>query len=421
MSKPLRIAILTQLYPPDPAGGLEENAKKLAQEFALRGHEVAVFTAQTGAEIPEWTPRTPKIFRVLKPIDIVTPADTGDKKRILFKVLQERKTILDNIAAVRAVLTAQSFDVVYCFGVSLIGPGTTLGFSESGIPVFWHQGGPYLQARFLPPADESKLMRLRRRLLRFEEKSDFRHLCFVSRFLMGLCEESGFVEKFGAGTKTMEVIPRGIEFPLRKDTDRKRAEVFRFVSAGRIIPDKGYHNIVEALAKTFAAHPEFDWELWMVGEPDAADMRDASEASYMDKLQRIADEGGIADRVKFVGRRTRDELLDIVTGAHCFISASVCGEPFANTIIETLGCGTPLIVSDDGSSQEVVTHMSSAWVYPRHDVDALTHAILATLQDYTAALGRADEALRVIESRFTMSAIVDRTEGVLHSVVNCGD
>lgn len=412
----LKIAMLTHFYPPDPAGGLEENAKKLADAFAARGHSVTVFAAKTGAENPDAGPDKPKVLRILSQIDIVVPDDTGHKRRILSKIFKERKTILGNIDAVRSVLSGESFDLVYCFGVSLIGPGTTLAFSERGIPVFWHQGGPYLQARFMPPPNESMLMRTRRRLLRFEEKTDFRHLCFVSRFLMNLCTESGFVERFHAGSKTMEVIPRGIEFPLRKDTGRKRADVFRFISAGRIIPDKGYHNIVEALVEVHAKHPDKGWELWVVGEPDPTDMRDSSDASYMDKLAKIAEAGGIGDRVKFVGRKTRAELLDIITEGHCFISASVCGEPFANTIIETLGCGTPLIVSDDGSSQEVVTHGVSAWVYPKHEAEALASAAGSVLTDYDAALARAEGALRTIEERFTMDAIAARTEGVLRHI-----
>ncbi len=415
--KPLKIASLTHLYPPDSAGGLEENARKLSEAFAAKGHEVTVFTANTGVAAPHDEPGKAKIRRILSLIDIVTPDDRGKPRAIFKKILGERATIQRNIRAIESELTKGSFDIVYCFGVSLIGPGSSLAFSRKGIPVFWHQGGPYLQARFMPPDSESRLMRLRRRLLKFEEGCDFRHLCFVSQFLMNLCQESGFMERYHGGSKTLQVIPRGIEFPLRSDVRRERAPVFRFVSAGRIIPDKGYHNIVEALANAYKKHPELDWELWVVGEADPTDMRDASDASYMDRLAKIAQEGGIQERVKFVGRKSRAELLDIVSEGHCFISASICGEPFANTIIETLGCGTPLIVSDDGSSQEVVTHMSSAWVYPKHEVEKLTDAILTTMQDYSSALDRAEEAIRLIGAKYTMSAIVDRTEVVLRDIV----
>lgn len=417
--RPMRIAILTHLYPPDPAGGLEENAKKLAEALSKRGHEVTVFTAATGVEVPNDTEFKPKIRRLFKTIDLIKPSEQFQKAAILRKVFAERKTILGNIAAAKKYLDSNPVDIVYCFGVSLIGPGITLAFSQKEIPVFWHQGGGYLQARFMPPESESILMRLRRRLLSFEEKSDFRYLCFVSKFLLNLCVESGFIERFQAGKGCLEVIPRGIEFPLRSDVHRQRAPLFRFVSAGRIIPDKGYHNIIEALARVHKLRPELEWELWMVGEPDATDMRNITDASYMERLEEIAIAGGIADRVNFVGRRTRNELLDIVTGGHCFISASICGEPFANTIIETLGCGTPLIVSDDGSSQEVVTHLESALVYPKHDVQALVDSMITTLDDYDAALSRADNAIRLIESRFTMDAIAARTEGVLAGIVFC--
>lgn len=91
-------------------------------------------------------------------------------------------------------------------------------------------------------------------------------------------------------------------------------------------------------------------ELWLVGEGGA-------EA----ELKALAKELKISESVRFLGRR--DNPCDFIRAADLYVSASkIEGMPF--NIIEALGCGAKVLISDIKGHRDVVTDSVSGFLYP---------------------------------------------------------
>ncbi|MCB8933157.1 MAG: glycosyltransferase family 4 protein [Fimbriimonadaceae bacterium] len=415
----MRIALISNMFPPDSDGGLEVNALKVANGLRGRGHQVEVLTSRyrpgfvPNEPPPEWVHR---VLRLAPPWSSEWTGLAG-KPKLLKALIGEVSALRHNVRATDRWLTGREFDIAYCFGMSLIGPATTLPFTRRGIPAFFHQGGGYLEARYVRAPKESVFLRARRALLKMEEQVDLRYLGYVSRFLIEQGEAAGFFEAPNRGTGVRAIIPRGIEFAPRTDVERQRVVPPRLLMAGRISPIKGFHRAIEALGKLARRRPELPWSLAIAGGADNLDLVAQSGDAYLRDLHRQIQNEGMEDRVTFLGRLSRAELLEAMASSTAFISASTFGEPFANTIIEALGSGTPLIVSADGSSREVVVHEESALVFDKEDSDELAHCIERVLDDPPFGWRLAARGVQVILENYTIERILDRTEAILTEVI----
>jgi glycosyltransferase involved in cell wall biosynthesis len=119
------------------------------------------------------------------------------------------------------------------------------------------------------------------------------------------------------------------------------------------------------------------------------------------KLERMADELGIADRVAFVGETDPVAALNAFDIA-CSSSRS---EGFSNSICEAMACGLPCVVTDVGDSAMIVG--SAGTVVPPDDPEAMARALLEQariLPKHNPETPRA----RIVEN-FSASAMVERT------------
>jgi glycosyltransferase involved in cell wall biosynthesis len=174
--------------------------------------------------------------------------------------------------------------------------------------------------------------------------------------------------------------------------------------ASRISKDKGIHVAVEAARILSLRRPELEWELHVAGSGDDA---------YLSELKEAA-----GARVRFLGRLSRPETLEKMRRATAFISASVWSEPFANTIIEALACGTPLIGSEVGSIFEVVESGKSALTYPAESAEELSLRMEALLDSGELRESLSREGAAVIRERYTLDKILDLTLDVMNAVVH---
>src|SRR5207247_5441343 len=110
------------------------------------------------------------------------------------------------------------------------------------------------------------------------------------------------------------------------------------LSVGRLHLSKGYHILVEALARLKTDFP--DLRVAIVGEPD-------HEADVRPLIQRIAASHGIAGRVMLLGPKNPDVLADWYCAADLFCLPT-SREGSANVLLEALVCGLPCIRTQVG-------------------------------------------------------------------------
>lgn len=404
----MRILIVSNLFPPDYDGGQEINAWKIARALRERGHHVEVATSvlrsgfQLEAPEPDW------VHRILKFVPHIPDKRSGKAARFeIMKKLADRIIVgAPNAQAMENLLDRKSFDLVYCFGLHGVSLATAFPPTRRQIPILWHVGDHFIADHFA----QVNISRLYRAVLTVllrpwfgkEKAVDFSHMAFVSQFLLDYFREKGFdpVHPY--------VVPRGIDFPLGEDIDRERLSPANFFMACRLDSTKGVHIAIEATSRLAIRRPELDWTLDIAG---------GGIEEYKQQLIETIAGHGLGSRVKFVGKLSREETLKRIRTARAFISSSLWGEPFANTIIETLGSGTPLIGAETGSILEVVVPNQSALIYQKDDPEALSLHLEAVLTDDSLCRRIATGGLEVIRARYTLERIMELTEKVFAEVI----
>jgi glycosyltransferase involved in cell wall biosynthesis len=165
----------------------------------------------------------------------------------------------------------------------------------------------------------------------------------VSRTLEGRMLE------LGLEPAKSRVIGNGVDparfFPVDRGQARERLGLPReariVVSVGALLPVKGHDRLLKALAQARRALP--DLLLYVIGEGNS---RGA--------LVRKRDALGLRESVFFRGSCPNDALRDWYSAADvsCLASAR---EGWANVLLESLACGTPVVATRVGGTPEVIT------------------------------------------------------------------
>jgi len=113
------------------------------------------------------------------------------------------------------------------------------------------------------------------------------------------------------------------------------------VAVGNLVPVKGHQFLIPALAQLVARHPKI--RLYIVGEGES---RAALEA--------MARRVGVQDRVFFVGRKPNEELKYWYSAADVSCLAS-SREGWANVLLESLACGTPVVATRVWGTPEIIS------------------------------------------------------------------
>ena len=109
------------------------------------------------------------------------------------------------------------------------------------------------------------------------------------------------------------------------------------VSLGALIPRKGHGVVIDAVARLPGA------TLMIVGEG-------AERAALTARAERA----GGADRVRLIGAIPHAELPPLLGAADVMALASA-SEGLANAWVESLACGTPVVITPAGGAEDVVT------------------------------------------------------------------
>jgi glycosyltransferase involved in cell wall biosynthesis len=158
------------------------------------------------------------------------------------------------------------------------------------------------------------------------------------------------------------------------------------MAAGRLVPQKGFEQVLEALARLRDDHPDLHGVV-------------SGEGVIRRDLTALAARLGIADRVEFTGRLEHRELLAMMARADVFALPSA-PEGFGLVHLEAMAQGTPVIGCLDQGPADFIEDGVSGYLVPYGDVGALARAIAAALSDrsHTRALG---ENARRVAAGFT--------------------
>ncbi len=134
-------------------------------------------------------------------------------------------------------------------------------------------------------------------------------------------------------------------------------ERITLLSVGHLIDRKGHDVIIRALPLL----PD-NVDLWIVG--------DGPRRSDLEGLSRSLK---VADRVRFVGVVPQERLRDYYEAADALVLAS-SREGWANVLLESMACGTPVIASDVWGTPEVVAQPAAGVLMPERTPEGMASA-----------------------------------------------
>jgi len=191
---------------------------------------------------------------------------------------------------------------------------------------------------------------------------------------------------------------RAAERAARALPGRRNLGVF-----GRIRPQKGTGDLVEALVRVLPRFP--DWGAVVVGAATA------EHQAYERELKERLRKAGLADRVLFTGFI---DDFDAIPGWYRSLDLVVCAsrnEGFGVTCLEGMASGCPVVATEAGAWPELIDEGEDGWLARTGDPEDLARALalaLATDVAALAAMGR--DARDKVERGF---AIESEAQGIV--------
>lgn len=139
---------------------------------------------------------------------------------------------------------------------------------------------------------------------------------------------------------------------------RAHGEVLRIAVVANLIPEKGIHVLLEALASL----RDIPWRLAIAGDgPESA------------KLQELARQLGLDSRVEFLG--LQDDIPALLQRSDVMVHPALWEEALGNTILEGLATGCVVIASRVGGIPELINDGVTGILVPPGQSGALADAL----------------------------------------------
>ena len=374
----MRIAQVSPWFSPH-LGGVESHVRSLSRELAARGNDVTVVTSRHDLSLP--AEESMEGFRVV---------------RVKPRFIVMRTPITPKM---RASLRSLSVDVVHGHSPP------PLASSYAGA-VAAERGIPYVVTYHcdveLPSALGGFVESVYRRSL---GASTLRNADQVVVTTRTYAATSRAVWRYNP-----TVIPNAVDHRrFRPDVDvswvRERLKIPPDVPVallvGRIVPHKGIEHFIEAARFV----------------PDAQFLI-AGEGSLLGAMKRFAASMGVAERVRFLGRVSDENLPKVYAACDVFVLPSVSRlEAFGIVALEAMATAKPVIVADIPGVREVIEDGREGLVADAVNPQDLADKIRRLLGDPEARRAMGQRARETVLESFSIERVTDQIEAVYRSIV----
>jgi glycosyltransferase involved in cell wall biosynthesis len=233
-------------------------------------------------------------------------------------------------------------------------------------------------------------------------------------------DREDLITHYGADPAKITIIPCGFNpkefYPMDKQKARLALNLDLkekiILQLGRMVPRKGVDNVIHAVAKL----KEFNSSVRLVIVGGEADTPDPDLTPEINRLQQIAVQENVFDKVVFTGRRKRDVLKYYYAASDIFVSTPWY-EPFGITPLEAMACGIPVIGANVGGIKYSVADNESGFLVPPRDPGALAERITQLLSDEALYHAMQKNAIKRVNKFFTWSKVADKFDHLYEKVL----
>jgi glycosyltransferase involved in cell wall biosynthesis len=176
-------------------------------------------------------------------------------------------------------------------------------------------------------------------------------------------------------------------------------------SVGNVRRIKGTANVVRAVAPVCREFPRAG--VLIIGK--------VQEQDYFEEVQRVIEQLGLEENIKFLGSRSDVASLLKMCDAFCLQSLS---EGHSNALLEAMACELPCVVTRVGGNSEVITEGDNGCLVPVDRPDLAGERLLELFKNPSTARAMGRQARRTIETKFTIQKTVDRIVELYDNLLN---
>jgi glycosyltransferase involved in cell wall biosynthesis len=414
----VKILFVTNYYPPANNGlGYMQLCEEVANGLAERGHDIAVLTSasQSGPEPtriypvyrwltidPDWESRRPGYLQFF----------SGRRSR-------ERHAV-ESFRRVYSQFEPQIIFVWHAIGLpkvmlleaeDLSGPRIVYYLADYQAEI----GDEYIAYWSGNPSNPlSRILKYPIRMMALSIlkaegkpiKLKYEHAICVSQYVRDRLVRNGFIPPESV------VIHNGIDLTQFSPDGRKRRSNpdsrLRCLVAGRIIPHKGVHTVVQAFAHLRRRFGPEDVTLTIIGD---------GPQDYLARLQEVIIRSDLQDMVNFRNPVPRSQMPEVLSGHDALILASEYDEPLARAIQEAMAMELLVIGTTTGGSGELLIADQTGLIFPAGDSLELANQITRAITHPDLVNQLAKAGRKAVEENFDIRKTVSKIEMYLQDLI----
>lgn len=380
---PMKILMLTWEYPPRIVGGIARVVNDLSKRLIKDGHEVTVVTYREGNAPYFEDDKGVKVYRIdnymINPnnfIDWIMQMNFNMVAKASEIIASEGKFDVihahDWLVAYAAKTLKNSYDTPIV---------STIHATESGRNSGIHDE----TQRYINDTEW---------MLTYESTEVIVNSNYMKRELQSL---------FGLPFEKINVVPNGINVNMfsgiERDYDFRRQyaldneKIILFM--GRLVYEKGVQHLISAMPKILAGYHD-------------AKLVIAGKGGMIDELKAQVNSMGISNKVYFTGYMDSKQVCKIYKCADVSVFPSTY-EPFGIVALEAMLSGTPVVVSDIGGLNEIVTHGENGMKSYAGNQNSIADSILELLYNPQLAQEVVKKAKNMVKNEYNWAKIAQDT------------
>lgn len=205
--------------------------------------------------------------------------------------------------------------------------------------------------------------------------------------------------------KRIEIIPMGVDInrfnPSRRSDFKNRFGASHIIlSVGRLVDKKGIEYLIKSMNKVSIIFPK-------------AKLIIGGSGPERERLERLATELNLCDKILFAGRIDSSELPEYYASSDIFVLPSIetksgDTEGLGVVLIEAMACGTPVIGSNIGGITDIIIDTKNGLLSRSADPDDIADKIIMILSDQNLGRELAEEGLKTINDKFSWDVVTNR-------------
>jgi len=382
----MKVVLVGNTTPPDTLGGLGRYVRELATALARQGVDTTLLVKRVIADTPR-VERAPDGVRIIR-------YDVPSKRNPLFGAAYPLLTARGVLGPLR--FAGRDADII----LHAHFPVTALPIALARMPYLYTFHAPVWRELLderqgtyaLPRAVQRPAVATLRAAERLVVARADRTVA-LSAFMRG-----ELAQLSAAAGASCELLPGGVDtgrFSVDPSVARAADGAPQLFTARRLTPRTGVDRLVEAMPGIVRDHPRVRLAIAGVGEMDGM-------------LRERAESLGMADRIRFLGRVSEDELVGWYRSSTLVVMPTLSLEGFGLTTAEALACGTPVVGTPVGATPELLAPLDPALIAPDNTPASLAATVSRALGDPVALRAVAARSRAQVEPTMGWDAIAAR-------------